>query len=74
MTDALVVLRLEEDLLMFKLGVDCLSPRYELATDGDLERGRGETEDEMESCLGVAGLLYAGLMSTERPKAMELWL
>ncbi len=39
------VLRLEADLLLIKMGVDCcLSPRYELATEGDREGEFGETD------------------------------
>jgi hypothetical protein len=40
----LAVLRLEVDLLVVSVGVDCRSPRYELATEGDLDGGFGETD------------------------------
>lgn len=40
----LAVLRLEVDRLVVRVGVECLSPRYELATEGDLDGGFGEAD------------------------------
>ena len=68
--DPLAVLRLEDDLLVLRLGVCCRSPRYELATEGDLEGGRGETDEDMDLFLG-AGVLYAERIGEEGGSGIE---